>query len=288
MPSVAKRTTKKIRKASPSETPRYLTHYTDLAGFQGIIANKQMWLSHAGFLNDPEELQYGVNRANAVLQKLLKGQDADDGGRLKLVSDIARDFAKFQPPDAYIACFCQRSDLLSQWRGYASRQGVSITFKTEELLRAFAGMEAELHQVVYGINESNRALKSAIEDELPDIIDDVQYLIGSLKDSEIRQSFSDLITKMVPRFKHFGFREEQEWRIVVTSPAKRVIKFRPRGQLLLPYIELDAKGKTLAIEDITIGPGVNDDAVKKSIQFFLRQHGYDPEIVDPSSTPYRT
>lgn len=277
-------------KAPIVEIPSELTHYTDLAGLQGIIERRQLWLSHAAFLNDPEELRHGIKRADRVLQKLIKeadGTDASDG-RLKLVSDIARDFAKFQPPDAYIACFCRRSDLLSQWRGYASRQGVSVTFSTEGIVRGFTGTGAELHQVAYGINEATQALQSAIKTELPDILNDMDYRVGRLPDKEIRKKFSDLMTRIVPRFKHMGFQEEREWRLLITNPTGTSIKFRPRGALMLPYIELTATTDKLPIEKITIGPGVNDDAVRKSIQFFLSLNGYDPESVQMSSTPYRT
>jgi hypothetical protein len=37
-----------------------------------------------------------------------------------------------------------------------------------------------------------------------------------------------------------------------------------------------------------IGPGVNDDAVEKSVKFFFETRGCDPDLVKPSATPYRT
>jgi hypothetical protein len=259
----------KIRKASPSTTPITLTHYTDLTGLQGIVENRELWLSNAAFLNDPEELNHGVKRANQVLKRLLKEEPTDkvSKARLKLVADIADDFTEFQTPDAYIACFCERRDLLSQWRGYASRQGVSITFDTSGLTGAFNDMGAELQQVAYGINDTTKQLQTAIKRELPDIVDDVDYMLGTLQDEEIRRNFADLMAKLIPRFKHFGFREEKEWRLIATNPVPAKINFRPRGQLMLPYIKLRSKKKKLPIDEVTIGPGVNDEAVMKSIQF---------------------
>ncbi|MFS8050676.1 DUF2971 domain-containing protein [Rhizobium sp. BR 314] len=270
--------------------PTQLTHYTDLAGLQGIIENNELWLSHAAFLNDPQELEHGIEQAKKVLSNLLDDDavESTTKGRRKLIKDIAADMEDFERPAAYIACFCQRSDILSQWRGYASRQGVSITFKTTGLKSCFSELDAELVQVAYGINEAKRHLKSTIAEEFPDIVDDFDYLLGTEGDGEIRRKFKDLLARLVPRFKHYGFREEQEWRLVVRNPPSDRIKFRPRGQLMLPYVELGSKKKKLPITAVRVGPGVNDGAVEKSIKFFLETHGYKAHLVKSSATPYRT
>jgi len=280
-----------VKKTSPNtKTPTHLTHYTDLAGLKGIIENNELWLSHAAFLNDPQELEHGVDQTKKVLNNLLDDEavGATAKARQKLIKDIAADMEDFERPAAYIACFCQRSDILSQWRGYASRQGVSITFKMSGLRSCFSDLDAELLQVAYGINEAKRHLKSVIAEKFPDIVDDIDYLLGTEKNDEIRRKFKNLLATLVPRFKHFGFREEQEWRLVIRNPPIDKLKFRPRGQLMLPYLELKSKKKKLPISAVRIGPGVNDDAVEKSVKFFLETRGYDPDLVKPSSTPYRT
>ncbi|AZV39457.1 DUF2971 domain-containing protein [Komagataeibacter xylinus] len=280
-----------VRKTSPNtKTPTRLTHYTDLAGLKGIIENNELWLSHAAFLNDPQELEHGVDQTRQVLHNLLDDEVVEPPvtARQRLITDIQADIEDFERPAAYIACFCQRSDILSQWRGYASRQGVSITFNLSGLRSCFSGLDAELLQVAYGINEAKRHLKSAIAKSFPDIVDDIDYLLGTEKDDEIRRKFKDLLATLVPRFKHFGFREEEEWRLVVRNPPTDKIKFRPRGQLMLPYVELKSKKEKLPISAVRIGPGVNDAAVGKSVKFFLETRGYDPDLVKPSTTPYRT
>ncbi|RUM18783.1 DUF2971 domain-containing protein [Rhizobium phaseoli] len=280
-----------VKKSSPdTKTPAHLTHYTDLAGLKGIIENNELWLSHAAFLNDPQELEHGVEQTKKVLNNLLDGKAVEPTAtaRQKLIKDIADDMENFERPAAYIVCFCERSDILSQWRGYASRQGVSITFKMSGLRSCFSELDAELLQVAYGINEAKRHLRTAIAEKFPDIVDDFDYMLGTEEDDAIRRKFKDLLATLVPRFKHYGFREEQEWRLVVRNPPIDKLKFRPRGQLMLPYLELKSKNKKLPISAVRIGPGVNDEAVEKSIRFFLETCGYDPDLVETSSTPYRT
>lgn len=280
-----------VKKSSPNtKMPVHLTHYTDLGGLKGIIENNELWLSHAAFLNDPQELEHGVEQTKKVLNNLLDGKARGPTAtaRQKLITDIVADMENFERPAAYIACFCQRSDILSQWRGYASRQGVSITFRMSGLRSCFSDLDAELLQVAYGITEAKRHLSTAIAENFPDIVDDIDYMFGTEKDDAIRRKFKDLLTTLVPRFKHYGFREEQEWRLVVRNPPTDKLKFRPRGQMMLPYLDLKSKKEKLPISAVRIGPGVNDEAVQKSIQFFLETRGYDPDLVDTSSTPYRT
>ncbi|MBX5201987.1 DUF2971 domain-containing protein [Rhizobium sp. NZLR1] len=280
-----------VKKSSPdTKTPTHLTHYTDLSGLKGIIENNELWLSHAAFLNDPQELEHGVEQTKRVLNNLLDGKAVGSTAkaRQKLIKDIADDMENFERPAAYIACLCERSDILSQWRGYASRQGVSVTFRMSGLRSCFSDLDAELLQVAYGINEAKRHLRTAIAEKFPDIVDDFDYMLGTEEDDAIRRKFKDLLATLVPRFKHYGFREEQEWRLVVRNPPIDKLKFRPRGQLMLPYLELKSKKKKLPISAVRIGPGVNDEAVQKSIRFFLEARGYDPDLVEMSSTPYRT
>jgi hypothetical protein len=299
MPSLKPQSSKdvQIRKAAPADTPLSLTHYTDLAGFQGIVENNELWLSNAAFLNDPEELEHGIRQARKILEKLLEGSASDRTARarLKLVADIVKDFKKFRPPSIFIICFCEKRDLLSQWRGYASRQGVSVSFDTEKLRSSFnhidlagSNIRPELQQIAYGINDTKSALRDAIREELPDIVDDVDYMLGSEKDEDIRRKFGELMSTLIPRFKHLGFREEREWRLLLRDPPDSQITFRPRGQLMLPYVKLKAGTHKMPITRVTVGPGVNDSAVLNSIQFFLEKKGYRSDLAYTSSIPYRT
>lgn len=280
-----------IRKShSANMPPPILTHYTDLAGLKGIIEQKELWLSHAAFLNDPQELEHGVEQTKKVLKGLLdyKPSDQTAKARQKLVKEIFSDMESFERPNTYISCFCERADLLSQWRGYASQQGVSISFELESLRNFFDNSDVELIQVLYGIKEAKRHIKAEISKTIPDIVDDFEYMLSLDGNEEIRSKFIYLIATLIPTFKHYGFREEKEWRLIVRNPPISSVQFRPKGQLMLPYVQLKSKKKRWPITAVTIGPGVKDEAVQKSIQLFLDSRGYSRDLVKISSTPYRT
>ena len=282
----------RVRSAAPTDVPITLTHYTELAGLKGIVKNKEFWLSNASFLNDPEELRHGVRRAQAVIKNMSASvvvEDPTSRGRRDLINRIAKDFTAFAVPDAYVTCFCEDGDLLSQWRGYSARQGISVTFKIDGLRSAFNDMGAEIQQVHYGTQRASKEMMAHIKRELPDIMDDFEYMMGSMTTDQIRQAFSELMARLVPRFKHQGFAEEKEWRFVVIDPPNSALQFRPRGQLMLPYVHLRSKsGDRLPITKVTIGPGIHDDAVATSMKFFMSKMGYSTDVVAASSTPYRS
>lgn len=93
-----------------------LFHYTDLGGLKGIIADGDLWLTHLRFSNDNEELIHGKNIVRTVLDERIQSAPADRQGCLKRLKDLLD-----QPvaDGVYICCFCEKNNLLSQWRGYS-------------------------------------------------------------------------------------------------------------------------------------------------------------------------
>ena len=51
--------------------PPALSHYTTLQGFMGIVEKKEIWASNVIFLNDQQELLYGLNAAERVIERFL-------------------------------------------------------------------------------------------------------------------------------------------------------------------------------------------------------------------------
>lgn len=41
----------------------YLAHYTTLANLEKILANNEVWFSNPLFMNDKEELRFGLNES---------------------------------------------------------------------------------------------------------------------------------------------------------------------------------------------------------------------------------
>lgn len=206
--------------------------------------------------------------------------------RKGLLTNIAKGMAGRNPPDTYVACFCEKPDLLSQWRGYGSVQGVAIHFDAESLRDSFTNKNVALEEVIYGNIETKNQIKKAINDTVPEIQDEMDWLLGNT-DKDVEDSFFKLLSKLAPKFKHAGFEEECEWRLVWQDPDPSLVEFRVKAGVMLPYVRLRAP-QSLPIRSITVGPGDEEGKVLASVQFYLKTKGYKKVEVHKSNTPYRT
>lgn len=103
-------------------------------------------------------------------------------------------------------------------------------------------------------------------------------------------------------WKHRGFKEEREVRIVVgepspkiqrelanevTTPFRRIYAFSRNGTVV-PCIHLfeDQKLVTLPIRRIIVGPHLDKKQRRKAVEILLKNHGIDAEVT-VSATPFR-
>src|ERR1700704_3052112 len=94
--------------------PRILYHYTDAQGLLSMLQGRSLWATDAAFMNDPGELRYGYTLLEKIVQDRLTGRRA----RLVLEAIQWALDDKIRNARVYVASFCERDDLLSQWRGY--------------------------------------------------------------------------------------------------------------------------------------------------------------------------
>jgi hypothetical protein len=138
-----------------------LCHYTNLSGLVGSIENNCLWASNVAFLNDRDELLHGVKCARRALDEML-----DD---LKLtywreaIQHVVDEIEKGRLPNTYAACFCEKSDLLSQWRGYGgAEQGVCLVFERSRLETLRQGKRSFLAPVQYGLVTGKMQLQEGL------------------------------------------------------------------------------------------------------------------------------
>jgi hypothetical protein len=60
---------------------------------------------------------------------------------------------------------------------------------------------AEIQQVSYGTTDRKKELKNALKQELPDIVDDIDYMIGISEDEDLRRKFPNLMATLVREVK---------------------------------------------------------------------------------------
>jgi hypothetical protein len=125
----------KRNRALAPEEPLY--HYTDSGGLVGILESQTLRATDARYLNDALELEHGCRLVDHVLREkwrsLPRSERRGVTPAITLFLDMALTDRLFDPYEpgrfAFVTCFCEEGNLLSQWRAYADRgAGYSIGF----------------------------------------------------------------------------------------------------------------------------------------------------------------
>jgi Protein of unknown function (DUF2971) len=292
--------------------PPILYHYTDAKGLIGIVDKQVLWATDAEFLNDAQELRYGraemrkalLARADELGPPGTEGS-ADDSRATVMRSaadhlEPGGEFARMQYHSAYVACFCEDGDLLSQWRAYGAAGGYAIGFHTSALREIppldvrppigegidpeeLEGLKPEplpvrLVQVRYG----SPAVESAIATVLREVAPEPVGFPGV-------QGFHKARTVVIPELaevKHPAFSEEREWRlIVVGSIGEEAVSFRTGSLGVIPYVELDLPAGVIA--EVVVGPGREPPLRHHDVERLINERRLDDVQIRHSAAPFR-
>jgi len=286
--------------------PEALWHYTAVNGLVGILSSDRLWATNTRFLNDSQEIAYGTERAiDALATHDLVGRKAATCRFVRGLGDpskpIIRDFLD-RTLEVFVACFCSRGDLLSQWRAYAGQDsggGYAIGFHPPGALPAWAqaapgGHGFALRRVLYCQAEQETTLHDLIR-RMVDLLD------VDPSDIERQKAFAknlvDGLVEAATWCKHPAFEEEQEWRIVYvrnvdSNPLE--IKHRTNRGFVVPYVELAVpKGigtnhEHLPVAQINCGPGPNPDLKQYGLRDWLKKEPHLAHVaVEGSPAPLR-
>ena len=232
-----------------SEEYRTLYHYTTWEGLQGILRSQTLWATKYKFLNDYSELVFFKNKlislatpyarknVENIMERLPSARRLvkEKGGIGKVVRHEAEALINAQygalGDQVYIASFCGQhanhrtrdNGLLSQWRGYGMLGGAAIIFdsrRLEEILELegtrFAYDAVLLADIVYSdkyrkLRQELSVDQSLLVDVVKEFFDFKNYSSGKYIDAA--KAFLPFV-KCISRYKHYGFSEEKEVRVV--------------------------------------------------------------------------
>lgn len=317
-------------------------HYTTLAGLKGILDTQSLHATHYKYVNDSTEMARMLPKLVELLHpvareiilalskqhpevaakvKKLGGLEAASRSETeKFVRMLSRvtfgspmqNRSYYQP---YMVSFCghkspyeRANGLLSQWRAYGKDTGYALVFKTKELVDL---LKAECARYVYSPGHMSDVVYEGDEEgfkkEFQNLVDVSRNLIRSILlgiDANFEPLYIPFITG-VSRYKHEGFREEQEVRILV-SPLSRLdaeevkrkdpkswephahktlkeVHFRDN---LSPYIALfGGEKESLPIERIIVGPHANKELRAERLKKYLAIKDISIEV-SCSQTPF--
>jgi hypothetical protein len=272
-----------------------LYHYTTAEGLIGIVKSQALWATNAEFLNDAQELQFGRHELHDALVAAadkLSPPDDESGDANYSRATIMRSaaahlfpggpFAQRQFHVVHVACFCEKGDLLSQWRGYGAAGGYAVGFRIPELRQvrpkepgARTGVidtEVNLVQVRYG----DGAMRDTIDKVLGTIAPEPLGHPGVQGYSRAQS----LVLPALASIKNPAFEEEREWRLVlVTDQHQPSFRTGPLG--VTPYISLCYP--TDAIAEVIVGPGRDQQLREQGMRLLIGEE----VSVRPSSAPFR-
>jgi DUF2971 family protein len=252
-----------------------LFHYTPPEGFIGIISKRSLWASDMLSLSDASEVSYPQQ---VIVGAAENSNNIPGKCRERFNKQLTEYMFRMDAP--YVACFCENSDLLSQWRGYsASGMGFAVGFGVP-WLRSLKENGFRLQRVIYDRGQQMSLVLDFLR-RVEEII-----LEGAFSEDDevmIWQRAAAMLSTWVVMFKHPSFQEESEWRIVseierrtsVLTPA-----FRLSGQRIVPYVEIgipsDMKMETVggtAITRVVRGPYFKGTDARGA-RFMLAQRGF--------------
>lgn len=256
--------------------------YTSLDGALGIFKNYSkknelsFWATNCRFSNDKNEYLTGYNILTEKDKKKIVGMYSD----------------------AYVLCFCENPDLLSQWNRYGSNSGISIKLDFTKLKTIFWESSSEPRSSgLLDIDDYHlagykpRGVKYSI-DEVKSIIENEDKIYGDTEKGRLR------LNVLLPFIKDAAFTDEQESRLlfwpVVDNENQLLtnVKYRILRNLIAPYIE--AKFTPINKDDnpisgIVVGPGANQNEVFNALIHMLEtdrdSYAY---IDDPAIKLYTT
>jgi hypothetical protein len=288
-----------------------LAHYTSMGALEKIVSSNQMWFANPLFMNDVEEVRFGINEGtNCFLQdetiRTTLGDTYD-----KFEDALLRAHSWFDSQhafDTYVLCLSEHDEgdedgVLSMWRGYGDGgRGVALVFDARSM-SAVQNTPLIVSKVTYGSREQRMAWFTKAAASFATIWRQSEISLDELP-AAVDALFSRLRTFSLFS-KHSGFREEREWRLAYmpefdrTGLLKQYLSYfnGPRGvepKLKLPIAPIPELGGGLLsletlVHSIILGPTLSSPLALASAKRMLTSLGRVElaERVLASRIPYR-
>jgi len=276
--------------AADGPPPHVLYHYTSTEGLHGIIEKRELWATNVLYLNDTSELSGAFELLTSELESapLKIGQKARD---YCLCTEV---YSERIPLDHFVTSFCEKGDLVGQWRAYgAPGTGYSIGFQASALQCAANREEnnlrgaCALRKVQYNLVRKKEMIRARIA-VLNEILEPMANELEPPPDEEVRglerllQQITASFAATMALMKHDAFEQEQEWHLVRTLWQKRdptsywPVQVRPIRGKLAPYVPIswEASNTTgpqgiCGIDGVRCGPSVVPELQEKAVRDFL-------------------
>ena len=296
------------QRVPPLEAIPLLAHYTSMRTLERIAETGEIWFSNPLFMNDVDELRYGMSLGlNAVRTHRGLREACPPDHYNALLDAFGQLYSAFDNESAFdVYVFsCSEHDggigddgLLSMWRGYGSDgNGVAMVFDMQRF--AAAASPLLLRQVQYLSYEASEAWMESRLESFARTLARLEVPLAHMTDAA--GALFERIKLFALFTKHLGFHEEREWRLVylrehdkddvLAQQLSYTIGARgiePRLRLTMQALGRGVPAIEELVERIILGPVMATPLALRSTRRMLEIHRPAwAERVVRSTTPYR-
>lgn len=296
--------------------PPLVAHYTSLEVLESILKTDTFWFSNPLFMNDIEEVSFGINEGvNLVWNMQELSEACGTQERTNIFYQVFNNcFLEFKDKNifsTYVLCFSEHNlsnndGNLSMWRGYGSNgNGVAIILDFQKIM-GVGGSPFIFDQVHYDSREKRIEL---LKDKMVEFSKFIKSLNATTDELDVAAQLAFERIKLFALYtKHNGFEEEKEWRFVYLKekegdklgiisqmcgyhigPNGIEPKLKMKIKPIPPLINEDINLNTL-IQKIILGPGLSDPLRVNAVLTMLDRCGKPAlkEKVVASTIPFRS
>ncbi len=269
--------------------PDVLYHYTGQTGLAGIVENEELWATKIQYMNDATEFGLALRLAREWLENIMS--TSKHSSEKSACAQLMRTLEGLEDINILAICFCERGDLLSQWRGYSRGNfGYSLGFNTDALMQIGSGDGFTLGPCIYDSKVQHEIIQQAIAHCINN-----ELAIPSKTNWGFHGPLADLLFRCGVFFKDASFEDEKEWRLISSTVLfhNEKMKFRSGSSMITPYYKLPLKHDDgLAIRQIIVGPCPHMALAKAAVTSLLMRHGntaplQGQQIALGSAIPFR-
>lgn len=288
--------TKPLQKQRP---PKLIYHYTNDVGLRSILETGALWLTDINSLNDPSELQHGVNVASDLILKSASGRSREIQFFIENFRSVLARTAS-QVANYFVCCFSKNGDELGQWRAYADNgRGYALAFDADQLEKRFChGSKA---RQTFPLGYSDDDLRVVQQGLIDVVIAQLAIPIGkkNVTADSMAQYYKKLSVELASGvvfgslfFKHKGYKNEDEYRFLETHSLGAPVpglSHRSRPHSLVRYTKFDwRKTAEDSLKQIVIGPAADKKISHHFVADCLRAFHNGPVVsITQSEIPYR-
>ena len=284
-----------------------LYHYTSFEGLSGILANRAIWCSHISSFNDPLEFQYGKSLVVQELKSISNNtHEHEIDSFLEWLIDHMEVFEYIY--NAYIACFCESDNLLSQWRGYGASGGgynVGVAFESDTKfshdIENIDDNDEENHVILRKIIYNQKEQKILIKKVVQVLVESASKGLAEFKKQDnlpeawpqmASMQAINILYDIVLSLKHPAFEEEAEWRLIKTIQEgykPQLFNFQERKGRLTSYLNTyiftqEEDYLQFPVESIRFGPTLDEKITRQSLNLLVNKLTAEASIIKINAT----